>query len=323
MRRRRRDGLLVVLEIDVLRARWCAAPCQVVGDGLTAEQRARRRPQVGRQLVVVLLLERGLRVLVLDLRLIGQVERRIEQVVVLVDRIGAHLLGTVNRWREAPLAGGVFRPTRRGREEVHRVVVGVALLDVGGVVGDRVGVVVVDVFVDDFVDGGLGLDVGGLGLEVVDGFGLERRSDSAALGPRAARARADFGLEVDAGSASSSTDSASRSSTDSDSEAASAASVDGFGFDRRRGRRRRSSTPPRAHRRPPGWFGGGGLGFVDVVKFLVPDDRDLTGQLGDGDGVAVATAPPAPAADGRGTDRAVPRQQLRDRDRSCAAVAVF
>src|SRR6185503_16450375 len=67
----------------------------------------------------------------------------------------------------------------------------------------------------------------------------------------------------------------------------------------------------------------GGLGFVDVVNFVLPEDRDLTGQLRDCDGVAVATTPPAPAADGRGTDRAVPCQQLRDRDRSCAAVAVF
>src|SRR6185312_3760032 len=209
---------------------------------------------------------------------------------------GAHLLGTVNRWREAPLAGGVFRPTRRGREEVHRVVVGVALLDVGGVVGDRVGVVVVDVFVDVFVDGGgLGLEVGGgLGLEVVDGFGLEVVDG--------------FGLEVVDGFGLGG--------------GLGREAVDGFGFDV-------VVVDDAVRRRRHGLIGdhrdgsrGGGLGFVDFVRVLVPDERDLTGQLGDRDGVAVATAPPAPAADGRGTDRAVPRQQLRDRDRSCAAVAV-
>ena len=88
---------------------------------------------------------------------------------------------------------------------------------------------------------------------------------------------------------------------------------------RRRARRHRWSTARRARRRPPEWVRGG-FGFVNVV---LADDGDLAGQLGDCDGVGVATTPPAPTAYGRGADCAVLRQQLRDRDRSRAAVAVF
>ena len=205
-----------------------------------------------------------------------------------------------DRWREAPLAGGVLRPTRRrarrsrpGRRRRRAARCGRRsrrprrrsrrrhLRSTGSASSRRRARPRV---------------VGGLGLERRRRIRARRRLDGSASSRRRIRVRASLGPD-------------------------SASSRRRIRFRRRRGRRRRSSTPPRAHRRPPGWFASG-LGFVDVVKFVLPDDRDLAGQLGDGDGVGVAAAPPAPAADRRGTDRAVLRQQLRDRDRSGAAVAV-
>ena len=64
-------------------------------------------------------------------------------------------------------------------------------------------------------------------------------------------------------------------------------------------------------------------GLVDVGVGVPGDDRDLAGQLGDRDGFGVAAPTPAPTADRRCSDRSVLRQQLGDRYRPCAAVAVF
>jgi hypothetical protein len=57
------------------------------------------------------------------------------------------------------------------------------------------------------------------------------------------------------------------------------------------------------------------------VGRLVPDDRNLAGELGDGDGVGIGTAAMAPAAAGdrRRPDVSVARQQLGHRDRPGAA----
>ncbi len=85
--------------------------------------------------------DRGLGVLVLDLRRFDD-----SQILVVVDQIGTHLLGTpAYRSPEAPRVGCVLRATRRGCEEVHRVSVDLTLLEVGCVFGHRVGVVVIDV----------------------------------------------------------------------------------------------------------------------------------------------------------------------------------
>ncbi len=107
---------------------------------LPAEQRARRRPQIRRRLVVVLRPDRGLSVLVLDLRRFDDTQ------IFVVDQIGTHLFGTpACRGPEAPRVGRVLGATRRGREEVHRVSVDVTLLKVGRVFGYRVRVIVIDV----------------------------------------------------------------------------------------------------------------------------------------------------------------------------------
>jgi hypothetical protein len=130
-------------------------------------RRTRGGPQVRRGLTLGLLPDRGLGVLVLDLRRLCQADGGFKQFVV-VDRIGAHLLGApARRAAEAPRGGRVLRAARRRREEVHGVGVDVALLEVSRVVGYRAGVVVVGVGV--LVRGGFGLEFGlSRRLELVD-----------------------------------------------------------------------------------------------------------------------------------------------------------
>ena len=129
-----------------------AATGQVVGDGLTAEQGAGGGPQVeGRSSEALTsslrssTASKASKSSSIDCprrRSPGLAPRRVDRTVVL-DRIGAHLLGAHQVRVEA--ARGVARATRWSEE--GQVDVGFPLLDVGGVVGNRTGVVVVGVVV--------------------------------------------------------------------------------------------------------------------------------------------------------------------------------
>ena len=148
-----------VIEVDVIRRRTgTAAPCEVIGNRLTAEERFLRGAQVGRQVVGVLVVEGGFVVEILDLGRFHHIHRGFQQIsfVGVVKWVRAHLLG-VDRCRIlARLAVEAEALWRRG-EEVDGVGIGVAMLEMGRVLSDRVGVVVVvvdvaGVSVDDFGD---------------------------------------------------------------------------------------------------------------------------------------------------------------------------